>query len=713
MVTALSLTIILAIITLAPIVLGILTLMLERFGWATSRIAIALAVVGAVVPAAGVALLGPAVASGDPISIRPFGPGSGFGAWVMPVYRVDTFAVYAAIGATFLVVPTVLWAVFAQHSQPAPELATQTEAADEASAPAADASAAAPALAGEQRWLGSRIEPAVARAAAFVLILSSAALTAIFADGLVLMGVMWLVTVAAAWAVGEAASDRAHLDRGGLGAAAIGPAIWLVIMIIAGRVAQGTRFSALTSTKPLNIYECIGLALAVSLAAGGYPAVAWIRRRCAFAAPAGIGALVLGAVPLALYVATRTYAVATDSLDRWPIIGPTTSTSNSAPPITAGIAFAVLGAATVAVAGVLALGRRDARALIGLLASAQVGWLLVALGAGRPVSMLGLITVLASSLLGLGAMLVPVIAGDTITTDIEPDADGPRPVGAPFRPVNLAAWAIGAATLIGMPLFGGFPGRQLITAGMLQAGGLAVPLCALCWAGDGLLALALLRATAPALVESIKGAAAQSGHAAFAAREAPAAILGALALVLGVLPGVVLNTFGAPAAQALLSASSLSNLLKADVIGYSAGPAQWLSAIGWLVVLIVGVIVLAVQPAGSVRLFLPAFIGGRAELPAAQASAEESGEALESPAALGEPADAWSDLRGAFTSPFTLPAREWLLAGIDDDLDAEDESTEAPPDEADTAEAMDDDAPVEEREETVAAQAEEAGHGDD
>jgi hypothetical protein len=284
---------------------------------------------------------------------------------------------------------------------------------------------------------------------------------------------------------------------------------------------------------------------------------------------------------------------------------------------------------------------------------------------------------LSTTVLGLGAMVASIVAGGVITTDVEPDADGPRAAGAPLQPASLAAWSIGAATLIGMPLFAGFVGRQLTSAGILQAGGLNVPLGALCWAGDALLALALLRATAPAFAEQIAALGdvdAKKSPARFSARELPGAIVTLVALVVAIFPGLAIGLYAAVAARDLVAAST-AILVKGDALGYTAGNAQWLSAIIWLATVLLGAIVLALQPAGSSRQLLPVI--GSAQ-PASTTEPEEAGT-------LAEPEDAWQALSGAFTSGFALPARSLVLNGIDDEGDGEDEDdTEAAvPDEDD------------------------------
>ncbi len=146
----------------------------------------------------------------------------------------------------------------------------------------------------------------------------------------------------------------------------------------------------------------------------------------------------------------------------------------------------------------LALAFRDGRTLIALLASAQVGWGMLALGIGRPLSAVALVVLLATTVLGLGAMVAALFAGGMLTRGEEPEGAGPRAFGAPLQPLNLMAWMLGAVALVGAPLFGGFIARQLTTASALSAAELTLPLTGLAWVGDALLAVALVRATVPA-----------------------------------------------------------------------------------------------------------------------------------------------------------------------------------------------------------------------
>jgi formate hydrogenlyase subunit 3/multisubunit Na+/H+ antiporter MnhD subunit len=662
--------------TLIPLAAAVVLVALHAGGYATRRLGIALAVIAAVLPAVGVALLAPAVGPGDPIMVQPLGGGAGFTAWIAPAFRVDPLAIYAGLGCASLVLPLLFWLSFAQRSEPAqpdPQVAPATALVVADSVVTLDDPdvITTPKQAGRLDWhqiigMDAHLDAATVRSLAFTCLLAAALLAAVFADSLVMAGVAWLVVAASAWAIGESASDGEHLDRLGLGISLAGPLVWVIVIVLVARGTQSTRFLQLTGLQSFNVIESIVVALALVLAGGAYPTMAWIRRRAAFASPAGLGALVLTALPLAIYLGARTYALAADAQARWPLIGVAPTGTNAPPPVTVGILFATLGAFTVAVAGLLALGKRDARALLALLATAQLGWALLALGAGTPVSAPSVVMLLSTTVLGLGAMVASVVADGAITTDVEPDADGPRPAGAPAQPASLAAWSIGAATLIGVPLFAGFVGRQLASAGTLQAGGLNVPLGAICWAGDALLALALLRATAPAFAERLRAAGDADEKAPsrrFTPNEIPGAVFALIAVLMAVLPGYALVNYAGVAAQTLVASGSLTALLKGDALGYSyfAGSTQLLSGILWLAAALLTAIVLALQPAGSSRHLLPV-VG---------ADVAEAGAETEGPATLAEPENAWHDLAGAFSSPATLVGRSWLLNGIDDADEAE------------------------------------------
>jgi hypothetical protein len=97
-VTTVSLTALFGIMTLVPLAAGVALFGLHLAGYATRRLAIALALIAAVVPAVCVALLVPTVAAGDPITVRPFGAGVGFAAWIAPAFRIDSLAIYAGLG---------------------------------------------------------------------------------------------------------------------------------------------------------------------------------------------------------------------------------------------------------------------------------------------------------------------------------------------------------------------------------------------------------------------------------------------------------------------------------------------------------------------------------------------------------------------------------------------------------------------------------------
>ncbi len=686
--TTLSLTLLIGFATLAPIVFGAIIFALGAAGRATRRLVLVLSILGCAVPALAMVFLVPEVSFGDPIAVRPFGLGAGFGAWLIPTFRIDALAVYAGFGLAFLVLPLLAWLALVRLDTPestAAELQDESDdhlsedlnpSAQESNELTSDPEAgdASPELA--EHDLREIIAKAntfaptkVVRGLALSLALGTFALIAVFADGLVLLGVAWIAVAVGAWALGEVGSAWDDLDRPGLLATLVGPILWLVTMVVAAAAVNATRLVDLGGRKALTSFECVVLAVVFALAGGAYPAIAWVRRRAGLATPAGIAALALVVLPGTLYVAARTYAVSADAANSWPVIG-ASSPSGSPPPITAGLAFVVLGTVTVVIAGLSALGRRDARALIALLAVSQIGWGLVGLGAGRPASVTGVVVLVSSMVLGLGAMIASVVAGEAVSSDVEPEADGPRPLGASFRPYTLTSWCLGAGSLLGVPLLAGFAPRQLIAVGTVQGSGLNVPLGALCWAGDALLALAILRATAPALVGEFS-ARLERGRALTAPQwtDLPAMVFAALATLFGIFPGLVIGLFSGVATQSLLAPGSVQAVMTTSALGYSAGPAQWLAGIACLAVLATVAIVVIMRP-GVESTNVPVYRSGRMDV-SDEATATDELEEESSENRLVDPAVAWNDLASTFDTPWTMPGGRWLLAGLDGDDDVD------------------------------------------
>jgi formate hydrogenlyase subunit 3/multisubunit Na+/H+ antiporter MnhD subunit len=482
----------------------------------------------------------------------------------------------------------------------------------------------------------------------------------------------------------------------------IGPLFWAGAMLVPAIGQHGSRtiYPRLTDMMgrggftPLHV---LILAVALTLAGAGFPFIVWIRRRALLVTPAGLVALACVLLPVAIFVGARTYSAAQDANSSWQEIGQT------APPITAGIWFCVLGMLTVCLSGLLALGRRDSRTLLAFLAVSQVGWGLLALGAGDPTSMLGLVTLLATGLLGLGAMAAALFAGGTLTSDIEPDGAGPRPFGVPIQPLALGAWTAGALTLIGAPLFGGFVARQMISASIIHSRGLAVPLVGVSWAGDALLGLAILRATAPSFTTFLDSgglytASSDEDENEEAVRPrfwnlttllplVPAAILGLLAILVGAVPQVLLQLGGLPAASALVQAGAADQALTTSTIGYQLEAGQWLPSIAWLAIIVLALVVLFALPA-SLRESKPVYLAGMADRSGAAPTGESAATDEEQPeeisaelAYLPDPVDTWSDLDAAFTSPWLLPLNELLLHGIDEDYPREVEPSDEDEDE--------------------------------
>jgi hypothetical protein len=712
---AVSLPVFVGVLTFAPAVFAVLIAATGLARRALAPLALGLAVVGALVPAICLLIIAPWLASGVPLFFTLLGGGVGQNDWLSAAYRVDSFGLYAALGIAFIITPLLLWMAWQRGGTLlATETAGGTSAADTAVADDADdpsvvtveavpAASAAPVIPFTQRMLARPIWLGLALA----LGVESAALTVVFADNILWLELAWLALAALAWGLGEAGSDPDTLDRPGLLFMLAGPILWVIVFLLPAIKATGLRiiyprFTEMMGRGGIPPLQIVALGIAITLAGGAYPFVAWVRRRAALVAPAGLAAVALVALPLAIFVGARTYSAAQDVANSWQQIG------QARPPITGGIFTALLGAITVGICGLLALDRRDGRALVAYLAAAQVGWGLLALGVGSPVTMVGIVLLLTTTVLGLGAMLAALYAGGALTGDVEPDAAGPRPLGAPLRRVHLAAWTIGALAVVGAPLCAGFVARQAISAGAIQARGLLIPLTGLAWAGDALLALALLRATAPAFANALDAAATGTAPAELALaedegtesdetvseepaegeeavqavepkvaprpaltladvlralHEAPAPILAVLLVIVAVAPQVLLATGGARlAAGALVQAGTIDAAAPTAALGYTVGPAQLLATLAWLAILVLAVLRIFIVPVGG-REARPLYLAGQKPVARAAEEAEEPAEMQDLPV----PREAWHELAPAFTSPWALPGAEWLLKGTDDE----------------------------------------------
>ncbi|MGO8949078.1 MAG: hypothetical protein ACLQUY_15815 [Ktedonobacterales bacterium] len=657
-----SLPLLLGALTLVPALCALLIAGLGAARLALKPVALSLGLAGLLVPVVLLLVLVLGAPSGNPLFVGLFGGSAGINDWFSAVYRIDGLGIYAAFGITVIIAPLLLWTAWTGA-----EIEVGAEQPSWATTPLA-----------RTQWGG----------VALALGIESSALTVVLADNIIWLALGWLILALAVWGIGELGSDLATVDRIGLILMLIGPLLWVLAMLVPATGQHGNRsiyprLADMMGRSGLPPLQVLILAVALALAGAGYPFLAWIRRRALLVTPAGLVALVLVFLPVALLVGARTYSAAQDGNSSWLEIGQT------APPITAGIWFSVLGMLTICISGLLALGRRDSRTLIAFLAVAQVGWGFLALGAGNATSMLGLVVLLATGLLGLGAMLASLFTGGTLTSDVEPDGAGPRSFGVPVQPLSLGAWIAGALTVLGAPLFGGFVATQMISASIMNGRGLAVPLLGTAWAGDALLALALVRATAPAFTVFV-------GNTYHDDQEnvvdekldvststittllpmAPATLLAVLAILVGAVPQILLRIGGLPAASALVQAGATNAALVTSTIGYHVPAAQWLPTIAWLAIIVLAVLLLFALPA-SLRETKPIFLAGLEAPVELETSSELEPVSADEPyqaeisaaelAYLPEPAETWSDLDAAFTSPWLLPLGELLLAGIDDD----------------------------------------------
>ncbi len=703
-----SLPLYFSILTLTPALVALVLCALGFTRRLTSALAIGLSALGAIIPLICLAILGPDISGTTPLELQLAGPSPASVPWLAPVYRLDPLGVAVAIGVSVIVVPLLLW--LAWRGAPTgivtasndSETSAESEDADEVQASEDDATAPttdemSPSLTRPARWGGM----------ALVLGLESAALMLCFADNIVWLGLVWVVVALLAWGLGELGNDTSILDRPGLVASLLGPVAWVVAMMLVAAPAHAFRLLDLTGTNNATAGNVVLIAVVLALAAGAYPFITWVLRRSAFAMPAGFGALLLVLMPATLFIGLRTFSALSTDVGLWPTIGTTT------PPVTAGVAFVVLGVLTLGVTGLLALTRRDARTLLTLLAVAQIGWGFLGLGIGQPGSITAVIVLLAVMVLALGALLASSVYGGTIAADVETDGAGPRAFGAHMRPLVVAAWLIGALSLLGAPLFAGFVPQQMISESALAGMRIGIPLVGLAWVGDILLALAIVRALAPAFARNAADEAADAaqsdsieehittvsesdetaddsavfdaetlatGGVTFDWHQAPAVLLAALAVVIGVAPQALLTHGAVDAAASVLPPNALVGVLQTSSGGYTINAAQWYPTLAWCVVLVGAAVMLLVR--ALVRRPQTAIVVAGEDVETESIESAEAvtaqAEPADAPAAVPaipvEPVTAWSDLVPAARSEVLLPGSTWLLAGTDDTDGASDAS---------------------------------------
>ncbi|HEY7092774.1 MAG TPA: proton-conducting transporter membrane subunit [Ktedonobacterales bacterium] len=713
-----SLTLYFALLLLAPVFFALIIAALGFARQAIPWLVGVCAALGVALPLAGLIILNIANSSGVPLQITLLGEAGPKVLWAV-AFRLDSIGYYAAYGLLVAVTPLLLWLAWrgkfstvATVIEESAEIAARPEdaiveaaeeIAEEAPQETSDAAPGRPSLATEQ-WAGI----------ALALGLLSAGFSLVFADNIIWLGVSWIAVAALAWALGELGSEPSGLDWLSLIFMVAGPILWTGAIYLAANPSGYTRISDLMGLGTIGVGNALLVIATVAIAAGAWPLNGWVRRRAIVSPPVGVAAVALVALPIALFAGARTYSALQNAVSLLPTIGTVT------PPITVGLLWVILGALTLAICGLQALGRRDTRSLIAFLALAQVGWGLIALGVSRPAGILGVVVLLATMVFGLAAMITASVVGGTLAPDVEADGAGPHPFGFDLRPANVAIWIVGALSLIGAPLLGGFVAQQMISTGAVRAAQIIIPLVGLAWAGDALLVIALLRAVAPAF------AAAQTSHAADAAvtvaetealvavdegddetvaveeaeavvaeepsvrpapltwDEAPGIVYALLATLVGAVPSLLLSFGALAAAESLTQSLAVSPALTYGPTGYTLAPGQWLPGLVWIAALILGAI-MAIPLLRARTRTGEAYLGG-------QSAAEDiDATRFAEVASLAEPGAAWSDLRAAMDSGWTTPGRGRILDELEGASDAEGDdveveaATEERDDEADAA----------------------------
>ena len=450
-----SLTLYFALLLLAPVFFALIIAALGFARQAIPWLVGVCAALGVALPLVGLIILNIANSSGVPLQITLLGEAGPKVLWAV-AFRLDTIGYYAAYGLLVAVTPLMLWLAWrgkfstvAAVIEESTEIATTpddaiVEAAEEivGESPQETGGIAAPgrlSLATEQ-WAGI----------ALALGLLSAGFSLVFADNIIWLGVSWIAVAALAWALGELGSEPSGLDWLSFILMVAGPILWIGAIYLAANPTGFTRISDLMGLGTIGAGNALLVIATVAIAAGAWPLNGWVRRRAIVSPPVGVAAVALVALPIALFAGARTYSALQNAVSLLPTIGTVT------PPITVGLLWVILGALTLAICGLQALGRRDIRSLISFLALAQVGWGLIALGVSRPAGILGVVVLLATMVFGLAAMITASVVGGTLAPDVEADGAGPHPFGFDLRPANVAVWIAGALSLIGAPLLGRF-----------------------------------------------------------------------------------------------------------------------------------------------------------------------------------------------------------------------------------------------------------------
>ena len=699
-----SLTLYFALLLLTPaffaLVIAVLGFARQPIPWLVG----VCAALGVALPLAGLIFLNIANSSGVPLQITLLGEAGSKVLWAM-AYRLDAVGYYAAYGLLVAVTPLLLWLAWRgkfssvlthitdpdeEPESPAEAIAETTEdAAEEEPQDSSGDMAPTKSMLATEQWAGI----------ALALGLTSAAFSLVFADSIVWIGISWVVVAALAWALGELGSEPSGLDWLSFTLMVAGPILWIGAMYLAATPSGFTRISDLMGLGNVGVGNALIVIATVALAAGAWPLNGWVRRRVIVSPPVGVAAVALVALPIALFAGARTYSALQNAVSLLPTIGTVT------PPITVGLLWVILGALTVAICGLQALGRRDTRSLIAFLALAQIGWGLIALGVSRPAAILGLVVLLATMVFGLAAVITSSVVGGTLAPDVEADGAGSHPFGLELRPANVAVWIVGALTLVGAPLFGGFVAQQMTSTGAVRAAQIIIPLVGLAWAGDALLLIALLRAVAPAFaaarahepsdevvataetealvavdegadetaaVEETEVIVTESPAARPAAltwAETPGILYALLAMLVGAVPSLLLAFNAVAAAESLTQSLEVSTALTYGPTGYTLPPGQWLPGLVWIAALILGAIMAIPLLRAKMRTG-ETYLGG-------QSAAEATNPARYAEiASLAEPEAAWNDLRGAMDSGWTTPGRGRILDELESASDTDDNSVE-------------------------------------
>ena len=288
-----------------------------------------------------------------------------------------------------------------------------------------------------------------------------------------------------------------------------------------------------------------------------FPLHTWIPD--AMAAPTPVSSL----LHAACYVKAGVYLVARmHSLGPWPISWQ--------------ILVIWIGTVTMLVGALYAMVQHDLKRLLAFSTVSQIGYMMLGLGLSTSLGIAaGLLHCLNHGLFK-GGLFLCAGAVEKVTGTRDMDRLG----GLGKRmPMTMLLWLIGAGSICGVPLLGGFVSKWLIYNAALEAGQVIPALIA--WMVSLFTLFYFLKATSSVFL-SDEGPESGKGREVPRAMIAGGAVLAAGTILFGVAPQLAVNYFINP----LLFSLGLTPVIQVSWMGLTVGSGSWFSTAGLVMVLL-------------------------------------------------------------------------------------------------------------------------------